>query len=334
VPMPPVRRTDRLDVPQNTGWEARQGSRFASPSALIVGILALLLGLLVALSAVVVPLLMRGGAQATTPLPLLNPPRSLQALGACDGFFKARTTLTWLPTSSSSADGYVIYRSTSRDGPFFRVDLLPDRTTTSWVDARLNTGTRYYYTIRATGGVRLSDYSVLAETHTPSFCLWADEELFRGQTSLEVSSNTANQLDAPVSKEGVVEGDRFEELKAKAASKGLTDEEAAELGRLYAEKSGEPYHDASSVSGADASAEDKESQERRELDAGAQAKETQERDRSRPLPTGEAPEPDHQEDSAARPTRWGAHPNWHDPKAPVSIPCASWANALAVPDIS
>lgn len=171
VPMPPVRRTDRLDVPQNTGGEARQGSRFASPGALIVGILALLLGLLVALSALVVPLLMRGGAQATTRLPLLNPPRSIRALGACDGFFKARTTLTWLPTSSSSADGYVIYRSTSRDGPFFRVDLLPDRTTTSWVDARLNTGTRYYYTIRATGGVRLSDYSVLAETHTPSFCL-------------------------------------------------------------------------------------------------------------------------------------------------------------------
>jgi len=173
VPMPPVRRTDGLEVPQSAGWEVTrgQGSRFASASTLTVGIVALLLGLLVALSAVAVPLLMRSGAHATARPQLLNPPRTLQARGACDGFFKARTTLTWLSTSSSSADGYVIYRSTSRDGPFFRVDLLPDRTTTSWVDANLDTGTRYYYTIRATAGVRLSDYSVLAETHTPSFCL-------------------------------------------------------------------------------------------------------------------------------------------------------------------
>jgi hypothetical protein len=92
----------------------------------------------------------------------------------------------------------------------------------------------------------------------------------------------------------VVEADRFEELKAKAAREGLTDEEASELGRLYAEKRGEPYHDAGSVSDADASSEDQESQERRELDAGAQAEATQERDRSQAIPPGEAREPDHE----------------------------------------
>ena len=40
---------------------------------------------------------------------------------------------------------------------------------------------------------------------------------------------------------------------------GLTDEEAAELGRLYAEKRGEPYQDSSSVSDADSSSRDRTS---------------------------------------------------------------------------
>lgn len=91
-----------------------------------------------------------------------------------------------------------------------------------------------------------------------------------------------------------MEGDRFEELKRKAAGEGLTDEEAAELGRLYAEHRGEPYQDSSSVSDADASSEEQESQERRELDAAAQAKAAGERDRTQAIPPGEAREPDYE----------------------------------------
>ena len=90
-----------------------------------------------------------------------------------------------------------------------------------------------------------------------------------------------------------MEGDRFAELKAKAAAEGLTDAEAAELGRLYAERSGEPYHDAGSVRDGDAAAEDQESQERRERDAAAEAEAAQERDRSQAIPPGEASEPDY-----------------------------------------
>jgi hypothetical protein len=91
----------------------------------------------------------------------------------------------------------------------------------------------------------------------------------------------------------VVEGDRFAELKAKAAAEGLTDAEAAELGRLYAERGGEPYHDAGSARDGDAAAEDQESQERRERDAAAEAEAAQERDRSQAIPPGEASEPDY-----------------------------------------
>jgi hypothetical protein len=75
--------------------------------------------------------------------------------------------------------------------------------------------------------------------------------------------------------------DRFDELKRKAASEGLTDEEAAELGRLYADERGETYQDSKSVDDADAALEDEESQERRELDAAAKAKAAEEA-RARP----------------------------------------------------
>ena len=90
-----------------------------------------------------------------------------------------------------------------------------------------------------------------------------------------------------------MEGDRFAELKAKAAAEGLTDEEAAELGKLYAERGGEPHDEARSAGDGDAASEDQESQERRERDAAAQAEAAQERYRSQAIPPGEASEPDH-----------------------------------------
>jgi hypothetical protein len=97
-----------------------------------------------------------------------------------------------------------------------------------------------------------------------------------------------------VRKEDVVEADRFEELKKKAAGPGLSDAEAVELGRLYAKERGEPYEDSGSVSDADASSEDQETQDRREQDATAQAKATRERDRTQAIPPGEAREPDYE----------------------------------------
>src|SRR5205807_1317311 len=142
VPMPPLRETDTLDFPQIAGWGQTRGdrSRFVSPSTLTVGVLALLFGLLVAVSAIVVPLFLRGGAQVVARPQSLDPPMALQARGACDGFFKAKTTLTWLSTTSSFADGYAVYRSTSHDGPFFRVELLPGRTSASCVAGSIPAG--------------------------------------------------------------------------------------------------------------------------------------------------------------------------------------------------
>ena len=87
--------------------------------------------------------------------------------------------------------------------------------------------------------------------------------------------------------------ERFEELKRKAAGEGLTDEEAAELGRLYAEERGEPYQDSSSMREAAASSEDQESEDRREQVAAADAQATEERDRAQANPPGEARQPDY-----------------------------------------
>ena len=87
--------------------------------------------------------------------------------------------------------------------------------------------------------------------------------------------------------------ERFDELKRKAAGEGLTDEEAGELGRLYAEDRGVPYQDSSSVSDAGTAPEDQDTQQRREQDAGSEAQATEERDRAQAIPPGEAREPDY-----------------------------------------
>jgi hypothetical protein len=91
-----------------------------------------------------------------------------------------------------------------------------------------------------------------------------------------------------------VDSDRLEELERKAAAEGLSDEEAAELGRLYAERRGEPYEGSGSGKGVDAAAEDEESEERRELDAADQAEAAEERERTQAIPPGEAREPDYE----------------------------------------
>jgi hypothetical protein len=111
-----------------------------------------------------------GSSRPPKPQPL-DPPTVLRARGQCDGFFKTRVALQWTPTLSSFADGYVIYRSTSPDGPFRKVELLDGRGRSSYVDPRLDTSARYFYVIRATAGVRQSTYSDPAETSTPAFCL-------------------------------------------------------------------------------------------------------------------------------------------------------------------
>ncbi len=69
---------------------------------------------------------------------------------------------------------------------------------------------------------------------------------------------------------------RFEELKRKAEGvEGLTDDEADELGRLYAERAGEPYTNA-----ADLPHPDEAPPDAREQQGEADARERREREAS------------------------------------------------------
>jgi hypothetical protein len=91
---------------------------------------------------------------------------------SCDGFLKARVQLTWFPGEARSTDGYAVYRSDARDGPWDKVELLSGRSTTRFIDPRLNTGTTYWYEVRSTAGSRLSPYSSPIQADTPGFCLF------------------------------------------------------------------------------------------------------------------------------------------------------------------
>ena len=118
-------------------------------------------------------LLARGGppGAARVPPPLFAPV-ALRSTAQCDGFLKARLSLSWTPSLSTFADGYVLYRATSPAGPFEKVALLPGRTTRTYVDHRLDTGRNYYYEVRATSGSRVSLSFVSTRSKTPSLCLF------------------------------------------------------------------------------------------------------------------------------------------------------------------
>ena len=73
---------------------------------------------------------------------------------------------------SGFADGYVLYRATSLEGPFEKIALLPGRATRTFVDRHLNTATTYYYEVRTTSGSRVSRTFAAAQSKTPSICLF------------------------------------------------------------------------------------------------------------------------------------------------------------------
>jgi len=120
-------------------------------------------------------LLIRGGlpakARAARP-PALFAPTGLRAQGECDGFLKGRLSLSWTASRSATADGYVVSRATSQNGPFEKIALLPGRATGAFVDRHLNTATTYYYEVRATSGSRISPAFAAAQSTTPSICLF------------------------------------------------------------------------------------------------------------------------------------------------------------------
>jgi hypothetical protein len=98
------------------------------------------------------------------------PPTAVVAAGVCDGFLKSRVDVSWTATTSD-ANGYEVYRSTSPTEGFEFVARVPGRETTSFRDLARGFGETYYYVVRSVAGGRLSAATETASAETPSFCL-------------------------------------------------------------------------------------------------------------------------------------------------------------------
>jgi hypothetical protein len=161
------RQTDRLEqTPPDEGRAGRR-SRARTIGPWAIGGLALILalvGLMISMNA--------GRAPAAPPAPaILRPATALGARGACDGFLEAKAMLAWTPSSSRIADGYVIYRSLARNGPYETIGIIPGRSVDRFVDAKLSLNTTYFYRLRATSGNRMSGFTGSARAETPFICL-------------------------------------------------------------------------------------------------------------------------------------------------------------------
>jgi serine/threonine protein kinase len=182
APLPPGRTTDELESASDPAADGRRVGRrrdrpVQRPPRHIrrTVSLALVLVVISVLAAVAVPFFMRDPASPSPPprpRPVLAAPIGLVAKTSCDGFLKARVQLTWFPGEARSTDGYAVYRSDARDGPWDKVELLSGRSTTRFIDPRLNTGTTYWYEVRSTAGSRLSPYSSPIQADTPGLCLF------------------------------------------------------------------------------------------------------------------------------------------------------------------
>jgi tRNA A-37 threonylcarbamoyl transferase component Bud32 len=168
-PLPLARTTDPLDEGERPEVADVGGRRTRARS---IGLWAVAgLALAVALIGLLVPLLTRQTPAAQARPQVLRPATDLRAQGACGGFFRGRATLSWRASTSRTADGYVVYRSRSANGPYESIGIVPGRDVIRYVDERLGLNSTYFYRVRATSGSRLSPFSGRARAETPFFCL-------------------------------------------------------------------------------------------------------------------------------------------------------------------
>jgi hypothetical protein len=101
----------------------------------------------------------------------LQPPTGLSATAGCQTL-APKITLNWTATSSTFADGYDVYRSTTNGGPFTLRAHVTGRTTTTYTDTSgLNTNTTYYYVLQSTANSWRSVNSSQASAKTALICL-------------------------------------------------------------------------------------------------------------------------------------------------------------------
>lgn len=103
---------------------------------------------------------------------LAAPAAPATAAGTCSVLASDRVVVSWTATSTASADGYEIARSTSAAGPFSVIGTVSGRTTTSYDDGPFAFDTTYHYVVRATENAwRSADTAVVSRTTRNTLCL-------------------------------------------------------------------------------------------------------------------------------------------------------------------
>ena len=71
------------------------------------------------------------------------------ARGACVALTSSAVNLSWTATSSTFADGYQIFRSTTAGSGYGSVGTVAGRTTTTFIDSTVAFLTTYFYVVQA-----------------------------------------------------------------------------------------------------------------------------------------------------------------------------------------
>ncbi len=88
--------------------------------------------------------------------------------GTCNALSSTRVNLSWTATTSTFADGYEIFRSTTNGGPYTSIATVTGAGTTSYTDATVAFSTTYYYVVQAKRNAWRSPNSNQASVRTPS----------------------------------------------------------------------------------------------------------------------------------------------------------------------
>ena len=95
-------------------------------------------------------------------------PADLVATASCDGLFSTRVDLTW--SGEAPVKGYEIWRGSGTDDRALNTRVRGVHTD-AYRDADLGVDASYAYRIRAFAGLRVSEWSNVAEVDTPFLCL-------------------------------------------------------------------------------------------------------------------------------------------------------------------
>lgn len=111
--------------------------------------------------------------QGTLSSATLQPPTSLTATGGCQTLVVGpKMTLNWTITTSTFAESYNIYRSSTNGGPYTLLTNVTGQATSTYVDTTVTgLSTTYYFVLKSVFSSWTSVNSNQATGTTPVLCL-------------------------------------------------------------------------------------------------------------------------------------------------------------------